>query len=306
MIVIDTNYQQQRLDNYLLRELKGVPKGLIYRLLRKGAIKINGKRVKAEYKLQAGDQLHLPEIRTSENTCHTEISDSLRSHLQDAVLYEDNRVIVVNKPAGLAVHGGTGINSGLIEAMRILRPQEKHLELAHRIDRDTSGCVLIAKKRALLLQCHELWRAHQVRKTYHVLVAGHWPKKITKVDAPLYKHERLSGERHVQVSSKGQEAATTFQVLQTFQDATLLAAFPQTGRMHQIRVHCQHAGHPIIGDSRYNEKASNHYFAKRYGIKRLCLHAHKIALELDKEWIRAEASYDAAWQKALEHLHETY
>ncbi len=307
MIIIDAPYQQQRLDNYLLRELKGVPKGLLYRLLRTGAIRINGKRVKVEYRLQDGDRLYVPKIRMAKPQTLDVISDALRDYLQQAVLFEDTEVLIVNKPSGLAVHRGTGVQSGLIEALRTLRPQEKQLALAHRIDRDTSGCVLIAKNRAVLKQCHELWRTKQVCKTYHVLVSGKWPKEVSQIDAPLYKHERVSGERHVQVNSKGQTACTSFYVLRRFKDATLLAAFPQTGRMHQIRVHCQHAGHAIIGDNRYNDKLSNRYYAKHYSIKRLFLHAQKIVLRLNKQWIRAEAPYDMRWQKAMDRLqHEKF
>lgn len=275
-ITIDPDHEGQRIDNFLRTLLKGVPKSLIYRILRKGEVRVNKKRVKPEYKLMGGDEIRLPPIRVSETTNQAPSTklDKVAT-LESHILFEDDVLIVVNKPSGMAVHGGSGLSFGVIEALRALRPTAKFLELVHRLDRDTSGCLLIAKKRSALKHLHEQLRNKTVDKRYQALVHGHWPENRFKVKAPLLKNIVKSGERIVSVSTDGKESETRYRILETFSQATLVEASPITGRTHQIRVHCQHAGHPIACDSKYKDDEFNHYMAE-IGLNRLFLHAHRI------------------------------
>ncbi|MBT1449704.1 23S rRNA pseudouridine(955/2504/2580) synthase RluC [Glaciecola sp. XM2] len=271
---IEEDEQHQRIDNYLMRVLKGVPKSKIYRILRKGEIRVNKKRVKPEYKLQANDEIRIPPVRL-EAPAAVDVSAQQVAYLESAILYEDERLIVLNKPSGVAVHGGSGLHYGVIEGLRILRPNAPFLELVHRLDRDTSGCLLIAKKRSALRHLHEQLRNNQVDKIYHALVSGTWPKNRGKVKAPLYKNTLQSGERMVQVSDEGKPSETHYRVLQTYTHSTLVEAKPITGRTHQIRVHCLHAGHPIACDPKYGDPEFDKRI-KGLGCKRLFLHASKI------------------------------
>lgn len=270
----------QRIDNFLLTKLKGVPKSLIYRILRKGEVRVNKKRAKPEYRVQIGDLIRIPPVRVAEKKTPAKVSDKLTEQLEAAILFEDNDLIVVNKPSGLAVHGGSGISLGLIECFRQMRPQLKFLELVHRLDRDTSGCILIAKKRSALKLMHESLQRSRITKIYHALVVGRWSDRNQRVDAPLRKNELKSGERIVKVSADGKECLTEFKVLKRFsKEATLIEARPITGRTHQIRVHCQFSGHPIIGDEKYTPDDVNAEMRGK-GINRLFLHAAELRFPL--------------------------
>lgn len=275
-VTIDPDLEGQRIDNYLRTFLKGVPKSLIYRILRKGEVRVNKKRVKPEYKLQANDELRIPPVRVSEPTDLPSTKLNKVSGLEHNILYEDDWLIVLNKPSGTAVHGGSGLSFGVIEALRALRPQQKFLELVHRLDRDTSGCLLIAKKRSALKNLHEQLRDKKVDKRYQALVAGDWPTNRFKVKAPLLKNTLKSGERIVLVDDEGKPSETRFRILESFEQATLVEASPITGRTHQIRVHCLHAGHPIAADNRYGDKDFDER-TQKLGLKRLFLHAHSLA-----------------------------
>ncbi len=245
----------QRIDNFLRTQLKGVPKTLIYRILRKGEVRVNKGRIKPEYKLQAGDMVRVPPLRIAERDEPVPLAQGLLERLETAILYEDKALMVINKPAGIAVHGGSGLSFGVIEALRQLRPECKELELVHRLDRDTSGLLMVAKKRSMLRHLHEQLRGDGVDKRYMALVRGRWDSGKKQVSAPLLKNTLRSGERMVEVTSDGKEALTLFRVLRRFGDfATLVEAKPVTGRTHQIRVHARHAGHGIAGDSKYGDE----------------------------------------------------
>ncbi len=302
-ITVADDRDGQRIDNFLRTELKGVPKTLLYRILRKGEIRVNKKRVKPDYKLKAGDELRIPPIRIPEQNEPVPVGRSLAEHLESAVLYETDALIVMNKPSGLAVHGGSGINNGLIEALRQIRPQARFLELVHRLDRDTSGCIMVAKKRSMLRYLHEGLREKRIHKVYHALVSGKWPNRRQRINAPLLRDELKSGERIVRVQPEGKESITDFQVLRRFGDlATLVEACPLTGRTHQIRVHSQFSGFPIIGDAKYGVDTANAQM-RSMGLKRLMLHAAELRLTLpDGELLRVQADYDAEMAQAIDTL----
>ncbi|WP_286261412.1 23S rRNA pseudouridine(955/2504/2580) synthase RluC [Thalassotalea atypica] len=273
---IDSEEDGQRIDNYLVKTLKGVPKSMIYRLLRKGEIRVNKKRTKPEYKVVAEDIVRVAPIRISEKTNTVSTQLNIVSNLESQILYEDEVLIVINKPSGMAVHGGSGLSFGLIEALRALRPNTKMLELVHRLDRDTSGCLVVAKKRSALRNLHEQLRNKKVQKFYHALVKGRWSEKVTKVTEGLKKNDLKSGERVVIVDNiNGKESETRYKVLQKYNGATLVRAFPVTGRTHQIRVHCQVKGHPIACDAKYGAEDFD-FKMKEHGLKRLFLHAASI------------------------------
>lgn len=279
-VEIPADLEGQRIDNFLRTELKGVPKSLIYRILRKGELRVNKKRVKPEYKLQGGDLVRIPPIRVAERAEAPRPSDNLQQLLEASILYEDKDVLVVNKPSGLAVHGGSGVSLGLIEAFRQMRPECRFLELVHRLDRDTSGCIMIAKKRSALKFMHEALQKSRITKIYNALVEGSWSERKRRIDAPLRKNELKSGERVVRVQADGKASLTEYKVLRRFKRmATLVEARPITGRTHQIRVHCQFAGHPIIGDEKYGEDETNRWM-KEKGVKRLFLHAAELRIPL--------------------------
>lgn len=266
----------QRLDNFLIGYLKGVPKTRIYRIVRKGEVRVNKGRVDVNYRLAIGDIVRIPPIRVAERSSEQPIlPPTLKYSLENHILYEDDGFIVLNKPSGFAVHGGSGVSSGVIEALRQIRPEQRFLELVHRLDKETSGCLLIAKKRTVLKALHEMFRGDGMRKTYLALLAGQWPRKKQLVDVPLLKNIQQSGERMVVVSKAGKEAETLFTRLKLFQDATLVHAQPKTGRTHQIRVHAAWLQHPIVGDDRYGDDTTNRSFKKR-GYNRLCLHAERL------------------------------
>lgn len=275
-VEIDENNEGQRLDNFLITYLKGVPKSRIYRIVRKGEVRVNKGRKNIKYRLVSGDIVRVPPVRVAEKDENVFIKSTLKESLENDILFEDDVLIALNKPSGFAVHGGTGIDSGVIEALRSLRPDAHFLELVHRLDKETSGCLLIAKKRSALRTLHELFRGDGVDKTYLALLAGRWQRKKLWVDAPLLKNVAKGGERMVIVSKAGKEAQTFFRRIQKFEQATLVEASPKTGRTHQIRVHAAYLGHPIIADDRYGDVKINHEFKKR-GYKRLFLHAKSLS-----------------------------
>ncbi len=266
----------QRIDNFLLKHLKNVPKSHIYRLLRKGQVRVNKGRVKPVYKLQTGDTLRIPPLQLELKEPLSVSSNSSRlQQLARAILYEDQQLLVLNKPAGMAVHGGSGINFGVIEGLRALYPQAPYLELVHRLDRDTSGCLLIAKKPACLKQLHQALREQQVGKYYAALIKGNWEAHLAQINAPLLKNVVKSGERIVRVDAEGKSALSRFKLQQRFTQSCLVQVKLDTGRTHQIRVHAAHTEHPIAGDSKYGDEAFNQEM-RDLGLKRLFLHAETL------------------------------
>ena len=272
-VAITAEHAGQRIDNFLRTFLKGVPKSMIYRILRKGEVRVNKKRIKPEYKLLDGDEIRVPPVRVSEKEV-PEVSPKLDkvAELERAVIYEDDAILVLNKPSGTAVHGGSGLSFGVIEGLRALRPEARFLELVHRLDRDTSGVLLVAKKRSALRSLHEQLREKGMQKDYLALVKGQWPSHVKSVKAPLLKNILQSGERVVRVSSEGKPSETRFKVEERYQFASLVKASPITGRTHQIRVHTLHAGHCIAGDSKYGDEEFSCEI-RDLGGKRLFLHA---------------------------------
>ncbi len=273
----DADDAGQRLDNYLARTLKGVPRSMIYRILRRGEVRVNKGRVSPSYKLKPGDVIRIPPVRVSAGPVTVPSSNlHLVQDLKERILYEDELFLVVDKPAGIAAHGGSGIEFGLIEALRALKPENSFLELAHRLDRETSGCLIVAKRRSALRSLHEQFRQRLVKKRYLTLVPGRWDRRQKLIEAPLKRNELRSGERMVEVNFReGAPSATSFEVVEYLDDATLLAAMPHTGRTHQIRVHCAYARHPVGGDQKYGDEIFNARL-KSLGLKRMFLHAARI------------------------------
>ena len=260
----------QRIDNYLARYLKGVPKSHIYRILRRGEVRVNSGRIRAQYKVCAGDTVRIPPVRVS--TPATGKVMPMRS-LEDRILFENSRCLVINKPSGIAVHGGSGLSYGVIEAFRAGRPQAPFLELAHRLDRETSGCLVLAKRRSFLRTFQEQLREGQVVKHYLALVSGAWKGGRQTVTAPLRKNLLRGGERMVSVDESGKSAVSVFKPVTCFREATLVEIELKTGRTHQIRVHGAHIGHPLAGDEKYGDPVFN-LDMKRLGLRRMLLHAH--------------------------------
>lgn len=292
----------QRIDNFLLANLKGVPKSRIYRILRKGEVRVNGSRVKPEYKLCGGDKVRIPPVRVAERAVPVGPSPKLQRLLESSVIYEDSSLLVVNKPSGLAVHGGSGVNLGLIEALRATRPSHSFLELVHRLDRETSGCLIIAKKRSSLRFLQDEMRARHVVKVYQALVVGRWPRGMKRIDMPLLKTEVKSGERVVRIHPEGKRSVTRFAVLQRFDQATLMEATLETGRTHQIRVHSQHAGCPLAGDEKYGDDECNRQM-RTLGLKRMFLHALKLQFKSPEGTvIKVEAPLPEELKQVLEKL----
>ena len=277
-VEITEDNSDQRLDNFLITRLKGVPKSHIYRIVRKGEVRVNKGRVDVKYRLVAGDIVRVPPVRVAERSEESYIPQGLQAALQQGILFEDEGFLIVNKPAGFAVHGGSGVSSGIIEGMRLLRPEAHFLELVHRLDKDTSGCLLIAKKRSALRLLQELFRNSQIQKTYQALLSGQWARKKLVVTAPLLKNVSKGGERIVVISPSGKAAETLFRRLKLFPNATLVEASPKTGRTHQIRVHAASLGHPIVGDERYGVDEVNKGF-KTKGYKRMFLHAQTLRFQ---------------------------
>ncbi len=274
---VDEEYAGQRLDNFLIRILKGVPKSRIYRLLRKGEVRVNKGRVKPDTRLKAGDLIRIAPIRVSQPGSEAP-SSQFRKRLNQSIIFEDDGLIVLNKPSGIAVHGGSGVSFGVIEGLRADRPDSKYLELVHRLDRETSGCLMLAKSRAVLVGLQQAMQKNRVEKCYQALAKGRWPKGKSSINAPLKKNQLSSGERIVRVDAEGKPSVTHFKIAQRFKDATLLEVRLETGRTHQIRVHCQFSGQPIAGDSKYGDGLFNESL-RDSGLKRLFLHASSLCFK---------------------------
>lgn len=294
-IETDARSAGQRLDNFLLTRLKGVPRSRVYRLIRKGEIRVNKGRCRPEQRLQAGDVVRVAPIRQRQSASIPGVSPRLRNLLRDSILEENSRFLVINKPPGLAVHRGSGVDLGLIEALRQLY-EDRALELVHRLDRDTSGCLLVARDAVTLRSLQDQWRQRMVRKTYHALVAGQWPDDCREIRVPLQRDHLQAGERIVRADPEGKPAHTRFRVLEHLVSATLIEARPVTGRTHQIRVHTQYAGHPILGDDKYLPRRQDPH----PGINRLCLHAAALEFRLEDEAGGArEYCFTADWPVAF-------
>ena len=300
---VPEDHSGQRIDNYLLALFGNVPRTLIYRWLRKGEVRCNKGRVRPTTRVQGGDVLRLPPMSDSGTRAAPAIKTRHSAWLEARILYEDDDFLVMNKPGNMAVHGGSGIQAGLIERLRALRPEARKLELVHRLDRETSGCLLIAKKHTVLRAFHQQFRDHKMGKVYHALVRGCWPGHCQRIDAPLQKNHRKSGERMVTVSSQGKTALTTARPLRTGKAATLMELTPHSGRTHQLRVHCQHIGHPIIGDNKYNGDTPATASGTGAGTP-LLLHARRLTLTLPgtSRQQSFQAPYDKAFEQALHNL----
>lgn len=314
-VTVSSESAGQRLDNFLLHALKGLPRTRVYRLVRKGEVRVNKGRIKPCYRLEPGDIIRIPPIRDLTDVQPAKVPSAhspLMSGLLKAILYEDEGLIVLNKPSGLAVHGGSGLNFGAIEALRVLRPDCPDLELVHRLDRDTSGCLMLAKRRSVLRGLHALLREGGVHKVYWTLVQGSW-KKSKKVNIPLIKNQLSSGERMVKVSTEalGQKAETHFRPLEHYRDPdtrlpmTLLEAKPITGRTHQIRVHATASGFPIAGDAKYGDANFNHFVRQQsLGLSRLFLHAKQLSFTLPAtgQTLTVDAPLDAQLTQLIHRL----
>ncbi|MGB8240753.1 MAG: RluA family pseudouridine synthase [Azonexus sp.] len=276
--VIGDEEQGQRLDNFLIRRCKGVPKSHIYRILRSGEVRVNSRRVDATYRLCTGDRLRIPPIRIAERP-QNEVDEVAKQRVDLPIIHEDEAMLVIDKPEGIAVHGGSGVSFGVIEALRRQRPEARFLELAHRLDRETSGILLVGKKRLALTALHDMFREHGAGadKRYLVLVKGRWMNTTQHVKLPLHKYLTDGGERRVSVDAEGKAAHTVFRLLARWPEMSLLEAQLKTGRTHQIRVHLAHLGFPILGDEKYGDFVLNREL-KRTGLKRMALHAWRMAL----------------------------
>jgi len=273
-LVVEGRGENQRLDNFLVSVLKGVPRSRIYRIVRTGEVRVNGGRVKAGHRLQIGDRVRIPPLRIAEPkaTAGTGPNRRVIEILERSILFEDERILVIDKPAGMAVHGGSGLSWGVIEGLRQLFPGERDLELVHRLDRDTSGCLLISKRRSALRILHELLRSGAVEKRYNALLYGLLARGRADVRAPLAKNVLQGGERVVRVDDQGKPAHTAFRTVEVLGDATFVEARLFTGRTHQIRVHAAHIGNPVLGDEKYGCADGNRIW-KTFGLRRLFLHA---------------------------------
>jgi 23S rRNA pseudouridine955/2504/2580 synthase len=275
-IKIDEQNTGQRIDNFLFNHLKSVPKGHIYKIIRKGEVRVNKGRIKQTYKLQMDDIVRVPPVKITEKKPVTAPGRSLLTFIEKSIIFEDDYLIAINKPSGVAVHGGSGISYGIIETMRILKPNQKFLELIHRLDRDTSGCLLMAKKRSALINVQNLLRNRQTDKYYLALLCGKVAFSHKKLSMPLLREELKSGERFVKVDPKGKESTTYFTRIEQYKEATLMEIKIVTGRTHQIRVHSQYLGHSVAGDSKYGNFACNQRL-KEKGLKRLFLHSAQLS-----------------------------
>jgi 23S rRNA pseudouridine955/2504/2580 synthase len=299
-VEISAEEEGQRLDNFLLRTLKGVPKSHIYRVIRGGEVRVNKKRARPSSRLYMGDLVRIPPVRTSTNH-EVHVGTRLAQRLQECVIFEDDQLLVVNKPSGIAVHGGSGLSLGMIEALRKTRTDLHYLELAHRLDRETSGCLLLAKKRSALRAIQALLEQRAITKTYWALLAEPWQgQKSRIVDAPLEKNTLKSGERIVIVNAEGKPSHTDFKLLENYQQACWVEARPKTGRTHQIRVHSASIGHPILGDDKYGKNAWPE--ALDPARQRLYLHARAIQFNLNGVEHVYQAELDDKFVTALKIL----
>ncbi|CAL1329264.1 23S rRNA pseudouridine(955/2504/2580) synthase RluC [Candidatus Providencia siddallii] len=270
-ICIDDDEFEQRIDNFLFTKFKNVPKNMIYRIIRKGNIRVNKNRIKPKYKLKKNDIIRIPPIRIKKKIILSSLSDK-KNFLKKSILYEDESILAINKPSGIAVHGGSGLSFGVIEGLRAIFKKHHFLELVHRLDRDTSGILLIAKKRSVLKILHEQLRSNKIRKEYIALVHGKWSSKIKSIQIPLIKNISINNKKIIKVNKKGKFSETHFEIKEYFDNVTLIKAIPLTGRTHQIRVHTMYAKHPIVFDVLYGNKKLDEQL-NNIVLKRLFLHA---------------------------------
>ncbi|MGV8959124.1 MAG: RluA family pseudouridine synthase [Stenotrophomonas sp.] len=282
VITIPEDRSGQRLDNFLLGQLKGAPRSLVYKLVRSGQVRVNGGRAKAERKLEIGDEVRIPPVNLIEVGEKTPPPSGFLQRMEAAIVFEDARLLVLNKPSGVASHGGSGISHGAIETMRVLRPN-LNLELVHRLDRDTSGLLVMAKKRSALTELQALMREDRggIKKRYLTLLVGRMPDGVMSVEAPLLVGLRQGGERHVQVNATGKASLSHFRVLERSGGHSYCEVRIETGRTHQIRVHAQHIGHAVAGDDKYGDPVVNKRLREQIGLKRLFLHAASLEFALD-------------------------
>ncbi len=284
-VTVPADRAGQRLDNFLLGQLKGAPRSLVYKLVRSGQVRVNGGRAKAERKLDAGDEVRIPPVRLQmpDEDGKSPPPKGLLAALEAAIVFEDARLLAISKPSGMASHGGSGVSFGVIETLRALRPNEP-FELVHRLDRDTSGLMVIAKKRSALVELQALLREDHgagIEKRYLALLAGRMPDGVMSVDAPLHVGLRQGGERHVQVNPAGKPSLSHFRVLERRGGQSYCEVRIETGRTHQIRVHARHIGHPVAGDDKYGDAAANKRLREQVGLKRLFLHASTLDFALE-------------------------
>lgn len=300
LFVVTPAHLDQRIDNFLITRLKGLPKSRLYRALRSGEVRVNKKRVKPSYRLKEGDEVRIPPLRLSAPKDVVKPSENFLKILENSIIYEDKNILILNKPSGVASHGGSGIRMGVVEGFRCLRPKAPFLELVHRLDRDTTGCIILAKKSSILKELHGLFVKGDVKKTYLALVEQPWKGGKRSVDEPLLKVEIASGERVVKIHPDGKPAKTIFKPLRVFANASLIEASPKTGRTHQIRVHIAHLGHPILGDDKYGRGKESHLL----GVKHLLLHAASLQFELNGEKFYISACLDGEFKKVLKNCIE--
>jgi len=301
-VEVDENSVGQRLDNFLIAQLKGVPKGHVYKIIRRGEVRINKGRAKNTYRLKLNDIVRVPPVKIKEKDESAPAKWMIDS-IEKRIIFEDDQLLIINKPSGIAVHGGTANHHGVIDALRFLRKDERYLELAHRLDKATSGCLMIAKNRKMLNGLQTLLRNRNINKTYTALLCGVIHQKVISVNAPLEKRTLDSGEHRVRVHPEGKKSETTYEQLTQFKNATLVSASPKTGRTHQIRVHAKHIGHPIAGDERYSTPAQ-YKKHRTNGLKRLFLHASKLSFThpLTNQALHFEAPLDAELESYLKQL----
>lgn len=294
----------QRIDNFLARHMKGIPRSHVYRVLRTGQVRVNRGRIRAHYRLQAGDEVRIPPFAAAPDRPLPAAEGF--AWLRDRIVYRDAALMVLDKPAGVAVHAGSGVAYGVIEGLRALFPEERELELAHRLDRDTSGCLVVTRTRSALRSVHRALREGRMEKRYLALVAGRWAGGARDIRAPLQRNVPRGGERLVEVDEEGKAAHSRFRPLTWFRDATFMEVTIATGRTHQIRVHAAHAGHPVAGDTKYGDEEYNRRM-RTAGLRRLFLHAQFVALDLgagERAW-SASAPLPADLRAVLETLEET-
>jgi len=308
LVEISADLAGQRIDNFLLNRLKGAPRSLIYRILRRGEVRVNKGRIRPEYRLKAGDTLRIPPVRLAPRTTPPRPAEHILRQLENAILFEDSRLLILNKPSGLAVHGGSGLSFGVIEGLRALWPQAPYLELVHRLDRETSGCLMIAKKRSALRRLHELLRNNNgIDKRYLALLKGQWRGGSRKIDAPLRKNVLRSGERLVKVDPEGKSALSVFRPLVAGKTASLVEVKLETGRTHQVRVHAASVDQPIAGDDKYGDAVFNRQL-REMGLKRLFLHARSLRFQLveGEPAIEVSAPLDDELEQVLRKLELKY
>lgn len=300
-VTISGEEEGQRLDNYLINCLKSVPKSKVYHIVRKGEVRVNKKRIPPSYRLKQGDQVRIPPLTVTAGKVTSPPAETTTSLLRSRILYEDDEIVILNKPSGMSVHAGSSVRMGVIEAMRYLYPKSKHIELAHRLDAETSGCLILAKKKRVLRELHQLLREGQIKKVYQTLTKGLWPKDRLSVNFALTKKFVDGGKHVVRVDQQHGKAATThFDIINLYALATLIEARLLTGRTHQIRVHAASIGHPIAGDDRYGDAHFNKKM-RELGLRRMFLHAVSVEFTLPQSnrHIKVVAPLDLELKKFL-------